>query len=131
MMTDPIADLLTRIRNAGRCCQEWVEAPWSKLKERVARVLLDEGYLQDVIVRDADAKKQLRVYLKYDSDRRPVITGLQRVSRPSMRVYVGSRKIPTVRRGLGVNVLSTSKGILPDRVARKERVGGEILFTVW
>lgn len=131
MMTDPIADLLTRIRNAGRCRQEWAEAPWSRLKERVARVLQEEGYLHDVIVREGEPKKQLRVYLKYDAYRRPVITGLQRVSRPSMRVYVGSREIPSVRRGLGVNVLSTPKGVLSDRIARKEKVGGEILCAVW
>jgi small subunit ribosomal protein S8 len=131
MMTDPIADLLTRIRNANHARKEWVEAPWSKLKERLVRVLVDEGFLRDVEVREVEGRRFLRVYLKYDEYRRPVLHGLRRVSRPSLRVYVKSEQIPSVRRGLGVSVLSTPKGVLPDRLARRERVGGEVLCSVW
>ncbi|MGH7821848.1 MAG: 30S ribosomal protein S8 [Candidatus Binatia bacterium] len=131
MMTDPIADLLTRIRNANRHRKEWTEAPWSRLKERVAQVLQEEGFLRDVIVRDVEGRKLLRVYLRYDEFRRPVISGMRRVSRPSLRVYVGSREIPQVRRGLGLSVLSTPKGVLADRIARKENVGGEVLCSIW
>lgn len=131
MMTDPIADLLTRIRNANRARKDSTEVPWSKLKERIARVLVDEGFLRDLSTAEVDGWKVLKLGLKYDEYRRPVITGIRRVSRPSLRVYVGSREIPMVRKGLGVTVLSTPRGVIPDRVARKERVGGEILCSVW
>ncbi|MBI2963488.1 MAG: 30S ribosomal protein S8 [Deltaproteobacteria bacterium] len=131
MMTDPIADLLTRIRNANRARKDWAEMPWSKLKEGIARVLVDEGFLREVAVAEKDGAKILRVALKYDEFRRPVLTGIRRVSRPSLRVYVGTREIPTIRKGLGVSVLSTPKGVVADRVARKEKVGGEVLCSVW
>lgn len=131
MMTDPIADLLTRIRNANRGRKEWTEAPWSRLKEHILKVLVEEGFLKDVIVREDEGRKVLRIYLKYDAHRRPVIIGIERVSRPSLRVYVGSREIPQLRNGLGVNVISTPKGILADRAARREKVGGEILCSIW
>ena len=131
MMTDPLSDFLTRFRNAARGRKDFAEAPWSRLKEEVARVLCAEGYARDVSVSGTGIAKTLRVTLRYDEFRRPVMTGLRRVSRPSLRVYVKSREIPTVRGGLGVNILSTPRGILPDRVARKEKVGGEILCSVW
>jgi len=131
MTTDPIADLLTRIRNGSHGRKEWVEAPWSRLKEQVARVIQDEGFLKDVTVREASGRKLLRVFLKYDAHRRPIITGIRRVSRPSLRVYVKSQQIPVIRRGLGVTVLSTPKGVIVDRAARKEKVGGELLCSVW
>jgi small subunit ribosomal protein S8 len=131
MMTDPIADLLTRIRNANRARKEWTEIPWSRLKEHVARVLQDEGFLRETSVREAEGRKVLHLVLKYDEFRRPVISGIRRVSRPSMRVYVGSRDIAPIRKGLGISVLSTPKGVLADRVARKENVGGEVLCSVW
>lgn len=131
MMTDPIADLLTRIRNANRARKDWTAMPWSKLKEGVARVLVDEGFLREVTVAESDGGKTLRVALKYDEFRRPVLTGIRRVSRPSLRVYVGTREIPTIRKGLGVSVLSTPKGVVADRVARKQKVGGEVLCSVW
>jgi small subunit ribosomal protein S8 len=131
MMTDPIADLLTRIRNASRGRKEATEIPWSRLKEAVARVLADEGFLREVTVAEQGGRKLLRVLLKYDDSRRPVITGLERVSKPSLRVYVGSREIPSIREGLGVSVLSTPKGVVPDRIARREKVGGEVLCAVW
>jgi len=131
MMTDPIADLLTRIRNANNARKASVDVPWSRQKEEIARVLVDEGYLEGTSVVDATPRNILRIDLRYDGQRRPVITGMRRVSRPSLRVYVAVKDIPAVRRGLGVNVLSTPKGILVDRNARRENVGGEVICTVW
>jgi len=131
MMTDPIADLLTRIRNANRAHKEWTDVPWSKLKEGVARVLVDEGFLREVTLTESDGRKTMRIALKYDEFRRPVVTGIRRVSRPGLRVYVGSREIPAIRKGLGMSVLSTPKGVVADRVARKEKVGGEVICSVW
>jgi small subunit ribosomal protein S8 len=130
-MTDPIADLLTRIRNGNQARKERVDAPWSRTKESLARVLVAEGFLRDYAVVGDGAHKQLRVVLKYDDQRRPVITGLKRVSRPSLRIYVGKQNIPAVRGGLGINVLSTPDGILVDRDAKQRGVGGEILCAVW
>jgi small subunit ribosomal protein S8 len=131
MMTDPIGDMLTRIRNAAGARKASVDVPWSREKERIASVLVDEGYLAGVTVVESRPRNVLRIDLRYDAQRRPVITGLRRVSRPSLRVYVGVKEIPAVRRGLGVNVLSTAKGILVDRNARRENVGGEVICTVW
>ena len=131
MMTDPIGDLLTRIRNANNARKASVDIPWSRPKEEIARVLVDEGYLGAVTVVDGTPRNVLRIDLRYDGQRRPVITGVRRVSRPSLRVYVGVKDIPEVRRGLGVNVLSTPKGVLVDRNARRENVGGEVICTVW
>lgn len=131
MMTDPIADLLTRIRNAAQARKASVDVPWSRQKAEIVRVLVDEGYLGGMTVVDGTPRNVLRVDLRYDAQRKPVITGLVRVSRPSLRVYVGVKEIPSVRRGLGVNVLSTPKGVLADRTARRENVGGEIICTVW
>jgi small subunit ribosomal protein S8 len=130
-MTDPIADLLTRIRNGNQARKERVDAPWSRTKESLARVLVAEGFLRDYTVVGDGVRKQLRVVLKYDDQRRPVITGLKRVSRPSLRIYVGKQDIPAVRGGLGINVLSTPDGILVDRDAKRRGVGGEILCAVW
>ena len=131
MMTDPIADLLTRIRNATTARKATVDVPWSRQKEEIARVLGDEGYLEAVAVVEEEGRRVLRIDLRYDGQRRSVITGIRRVSRPSLRVYVGVKDIPAVRRGLGVNVLSTSRGIMADRNARRENVGGEVICTVW
>jgi small subunit ribosomal protein S8 len=131
MMTDPIADLLTRIRNANRARKDSTDVPWSKLKEAIARVLVDEGFLREVSVNDESGRKVLRVALKYDEFRRPVVSGIRRVSRPSLRIYVGGRQIPVIRKGLGISVLSTPKGVIADRVARKENVGGEVICSVW
>ena len=130
-MTDPIADLLTRIRNANRARKDTTDVPWSKLKEAIARVLADEGFLREVLVNDESGRKILRVSLKYDEFRRPVMSGIRRVSRPSLRIYVGGREIPVIRKGLGISVLSTPKGVIADRVARKENVGGEVICSVW
>jgi small subunit ribosomal protein S8 len=131
MMTDPIADLLTRIRNANRARKDTTDVPWSKVKEAIARVLADEGFLREVSVNDESGRKILRVSLKYDEFRRPVMSGIRRVSRPSLRIYVGGREIPVIRKGLGISVLSTPKGVIADRVARKENVGGEVICSVW
>ena len=131
MMTDPIADLLNRIRNGMGARKVTVDVPWSREKEAIARVLVEEGYLGGSTVIEASPRNILRIELRYDGERRPVITGLRRISRPSLRVYVGAKNIPAVRKGLGVNVLSTPRGIMVDRVARRENVGGEIICTVW
>jgi len=130
-MTDPIADLLTRIRNGNRARKERVDVPWSGLKDAVARVLIAEGFLRDATVVGEGVAKQLRIALKYDETRKPVITGIQRVSRPSLRVYVGKEKIPLIRGGLGISVLSTPAGILVDREAKRRGIGGELLCAVW
>ncbi len=132
-MTDPIADMLTRIRNATRARHETVEVPSSRIKEGIARVLVEEGYLQEVRrvkVKDG-AGEELLIQLKFDRENNPIILGLRRVSRPSLRVYVGAKKIPPIRRGLGINILSTPRGILVDREAQKAKVGGELICSVW
>ena len=131
MMTDPIADMLTRIRNGTHARKASVDVPYSREKERIARVLVSEGYLASATMVEAEPRNVLHIELRYDAQRRPVILGLRRVSRPSLRVYVGANDIPAVRRGLGINVLSTPKGVLVDREARRENVGGEVLCTVW
>lgn len=130
MLTDPIADMLTRIRNGGLARKTTVNVPYSHHKEAIARVLRDEGYLEAVTVTDEE-RPQLQVTLRYDAGRQPVIVGIQRVSRPSLRVYVGADGIPAVRRGLGVSIVSTPKGVLVDREARRLGVGGEVICKVW
>ena len=131
MMTDPIADMLTRIRNGTGARKATVDVPWSRQKQEIARVLTEEGYLESVTAVDEGGRRALRIVLRYDGQRRPVIMGLKRISRPSLRVYVGVDEIPDVRRGLGVSILSTPRGMLADRKARKEKVGGEVICTVW
>lgn len=130
-MTDPIADLLTRIRNGNQARKERVDVPWSRTKEAISRVLIAEGFLKDAAVVGEGHTKVLRVALKYDEKRSPVISGIERVSRPSLRVYVGKEEIPAVRGGLGINVLSTPAGILVDREAKQRGIGGELLCAVW
>lgn len=130
-MTDPIADLLTRIRNGASARKEYVDCPWSVLKERIVRVMIAEGYVQECSVIATDEKRDLRVWLRYDAENRPVIVGMVRVSRPSRRVYVGAKEMPSVRRGMGINIVSTPLGVLVDREARKQNVGGELLCSVW
>ncbi len=130
MMTDPIADMLTRIRNALRAEKQTVEVPASKVKVGIARVLKDEGYINDFRLLDVGPQGILRIYLKYGPEGEMVITRIQRVSKPSRRVYRGVDDLPRVRNGLGIAVVSTSKGILSDRECRRERVGGEVLCTV-
>lgn len=131
MMTDPIADMFTRIRNGAGARKATVEVPWSRHKEAIARVLVDEGFLAEAAMVEGQPFPVLRIALRYDQRRKPVICGLRRVSRPSLRVYVGHQEIPSVRGGLGVSILSTPQGILPDREARRQGVGGEIVCQVW
>ncbi len=130
-MTDPIADLLTRIRNAAHARKEHVDIPWSVVKSHIVEVLVREGYLKESSSVEQDGRRVLRVWLRYDNANRPVITGIKRVSKPSLRIYVGAKEIPAIRRGLGVNILSTPEGVLTDREARRRNVGGELMCSVW
>jgi small subunit ribosomal protein S8 len=130
-MTDPVADLLTRIRNAQRAGLEELELPASKLKLRVCEVLRDEGFIRDVIVKEGGTQGTLTVGLKYDTDKRPAISEIRRQSKPGLRRYVRHTEIPKVMNGLGIAILSTSKGVLVDREARKQHLGGELIATVW
>ncbi len=131
-MSDPIADFLTRIRNASGARFPTVSVPASRLMEDMCRVLKDEGYIRD-FEREEDGKQGiLHLNLKYiGDDRTPVITGIQRVSKPSLRVYKGKRDVRLVRSGLGISIVTTSKGVMTDRQARKENVGGEVLCEIW
>jgi small subunit ribosomal protein S8 len=130
MMTDPIADMLTRIRNAGQAGHRWVDLPVSKLKVEVAKLLKEHHFVFDHKVLDDGRHGVLRVYLKY-YEGQPVIRHLERVSRPGRRRYVGASDIPVVRNGLGIAILSTSQGLMSDRVARQEGMGGELMALVW
>lgn len=130
-VTDPVADMLTHIRNANLANKDVTEMPASKLKTEIARVLKEQGYISSFEVVNAEAgKSRLRVEIKYQG-RQKAITGVKRISKPGLRVYVGKHEIPRVLGGLGVAILSTSKGVLADREARKQGVGGEILAYVW
>ena len=132
-MTDPIADMLTRIRNASVAGQETVRMPSSKLKESLAAILRREGYITDFRVADDPSRpgRTLEIVMKYTPDRAPTISGLRRVSKPGLRVYTKADRLPRVLGGLGVAVLSTSQGLMTDREARERRVGGEVLCYVW
>ena len=130
MVTDPIADMLTRLRNAAQARHRRVDMPISKLKIEIARLLKDNHYIHDYKILDDGKHGVLRLYLKYYQER-PVIRELKRVSKPGLRKYVGVQEIPRVRNGLGMAILSTSQGVMTDRQARANKVGGEILATVW
>jgi len=131
MSTDPIADMLTRIRNAGMADHASVEMPSSKLKVELAKVLKAEGYITEFALKDVDKFKILSVKLKYKENGKPIIGKLKRVSKPGLRIYMKSKNIPKILGGLGIAIVSTSKGLLTDRKARKENVGGEVLCYVW
>jgi small subunit ribosomal protein S8 len=132
-MTDPIADMLTRIRNANVAMHDTVRMPSSKLKEALADVLVREGYIEGFSVNEGQERpgRTLEITMKYTKDRARTISGVRRVSKPGLRVYTGADKLPRVLGGLGVAVLSTSQGLMTDREARKRRVGGEVLCYVW
>lgn len=130
-VSDPIADLLTRIRNAQMARHPMVTLPSSNIKAAVARILKDEGFIEDYNVARETAQGTLRLRLKYLPDRKPAISGLERVSRPGRRVYTGAQEVPWVLSGMGVAVISTSQGIMTDRQARRSRIGGEVLCYVW
>ena len=129
--SDPIADMLTRVRNALGARHQKVDVPASKLKMEIARILKEEGYIANYKLADEGPVKTIRIYLKYTTANQPAISSLQRVSRPGCRVYVGSGEIPKVLGGLGVNILTTPRGVMTGRTARKEGVGGELLCRVW
>ena len=129
--TDPVADLLTRIRNAINARQQKLDVPASKLKTEIARILREEGYLANFKATEENGRKLLRLYIKYGSNNDAAITNLTRVSRPGCRVYVGHNEIPRVLGGLGISILTTPKGVMTGRQARKSGVGGEILCEVW
>jgi len=129
--SDPVADMLTRIRNANMVYRDRVEVPGSRLKKSIAQILKDEGFIRDFEWNDDSKQGVLRVYLKYGPNKEKVINGLKRISKPGLRVYVGRDEIPKVLGGLGVAILSTSRGVLSDRQARREHVGGEVICYVW
>jgi small subunit ribosomal protein S8 len=131
-MTDPLSDMLTRLRNANKAKQEKVDVPASNLKVQVARILKDEGYLKNYKVIKDGKQGILRIYLKFEGEtKKQVIGGLRVISRPGLRRYVGKSEMPLVLRGLGLSILSTSRGILTDKQARKLNVGGELLCAIW
>jgi small subunit ribosomal protein S8 len=130
-MTDPIADMLARIRNAVSAKHSRVDIPASKLKLEIARILKEEGYINNFVLKGEGAKRMIRIFLRYDARGTSSITHLQRVSRPGRRVYVGSHQIPRVLGGYGINIVSTSRGLMSGKTARKENIGGEVLAEVY
>ena len=130
-ITDSIADLLTRIRNANTAKHDTVDVPPSNMKKSIAQILVDEGYIKSFQVIDDGKQGIIRITLKYGENKTPVISGLRRVSKPGLRIYSGSEEMPKVMKGLGIAIVSTSKGVMTDRKARQENVGGEVLAFVW
>ena len=130
-MTDPIADMLARIRNAVSAKHSRVDVPASKLKLEIARILKEEGYINNFVLKGEGAKRIIRIFLRYDARGTSSITHLQRVSRPGRRVYVGSHQIPRVLGGYGINIVSTSRGLMSGKTARRENIGGEVLAEVY
>jgi len=129
--TDPLADLLTRIRNACRAKHKKVDIPSSKIKRNVARLLLEHNFIQNLVEVEDNKQNLLRIFLKYDYQNRSFITGLRRISKPSLRIYAGQKDLDRMKREVGLTILSTSKGILTHRQAREAQVGGEVLLKVW
>lgn len=130
-ITDPIADMLTRIRNAGSARHKTVDVPNSKMKKAIAEILLEEGYIKSFQLIDDGTQGVIRITLKYLPGKEKAIQGLRRVSKPGLRVYAGADELPQVLRGLGIAIISTSKGIMTDKKARAQHVGGEVLAFVW
>ena len=131
VVTDTIADMLTRIRNANQMRYEEVEVPASKIKEEIAKILKDEGFIKDYKIEDDNTQGTIVLTLKYTDKKERVITGLKRISKPGLRVYAKSDEVPRVLNGLGIAIISTSKGIMTDKEARKENIGGEVLAYIW
>jgi small subunit ribosomal protein S8 len=131
VMTDPIADFLTRIRNANTVYHEKVEVPASRVKKEIANILKQEGFVRDCEFVDDGKQGIIRVYLKFGASKKRVITGLKRISKPGLRVYARKEEVPRVLGGLGIAIISTSRGIMTDKQARKERLGGEVICYVW
>ena len=130
-ITDPIADMLTRIRNAGAARHATVDVPASGMKKAIAQILLDEGYIKAFTVVDNGNQGTIHITLKYLAKKQQVITGLRRVSKPGLRVYAGAEELPQVLKGLGIAIVSTSKGVMTDKKARENHIGGEVLAFVW
>ena len=130
-ITDPVADMLTRIRNANTAKHESVDVPASNLKKAIAKILLDEGYIKSYEVVGDGTQGVIRIQLKYLAGKEKVISGLRRVSKPGLRVYAGADELPRVLKGLGIAIISTSKGVMTDKAARANHVGGEVLAFVW
>ena len=130
-ITDPVADMLTRIRNANSAKHDTVDVPASNLKKAMAQILLDEGYIKSYSVEENGNQGVIHITLKYLGNKEKVITGLRRVSKPGLRVYAGADELPQVLRGLGIAIISTSKGVMTDKEARKLNIGGEVLAFVW
>ena len=130
-ITDPIADMLTRIRNANNAKHETVDVPASNMKKSITQILLDEGYIKSFQLIDDGTPGVIRITLKYNAGKEKVITGLRRVSKPGLRVYAGADELPRVLRGLGIAIISTSRGVMTDKAARAAHVGGEVLAFVW
>ena len=130
-ITDPVADMLTRIRNASNAKHETVDVPASNMKKSIAQILLDEGYIKSFQIVEDGTQGIIRITLKYNAGKEKVISGLRRVSKPGLRVYVGADELPQVLRGLGIAIVSTSKGVMTDKAARAAHVGGEVLAFIW
>ena len=130
-ITDPVADMLTRIRNANSAKHDTVDVPASKMKKAIAQILFDEGYIKSYEVVEDGTQGVIRIQLKYLAGKEKVISGLRRVSKPGLRVYAGADELPKVLRGLGIAIISTSKGVMTDKAARANHVGGEVLAFVW
>ena len=130
-ITDPVADMLTRIRNANNAKHETVDVPASNMKKSIAQILLDEGYIKSFQIVEDGTQGIIRITLKYNAGKEKVISGLRRVSKPGLRVYVGADELPQVLRGLGIAIVSTSKGVMTDKKARENHIGGEVLAFVW
>ena len=130
-ITDPVADMLTRIRNANNAKYETVDVPASNMKKSIAQILLDEGYIKSFQIVEDGTQGIIRITLKYNAGKEKVISGLRRVSKPGLRVYVGADELPQVLRGLGIAIVSTSKGVMTDKAARAAHVGGEVLAFIW
>ena len=131
MITDPIADMLTRIRNGLVARHDSVEVPYSKIKKSIADILVKEGYIESVELVESGVQSVMKVNLKYGAKKERVITGIKRISKPGLRVYASSEKLPKVLGGLGIAIVSTSKGVMTDKEARAQHVGGEVLAYVW
>ena len=130
-ITDPIADMLTRIRNANNAKHDTVDVPASNMKKAIAQILLEEGYIKNFQLIDDGTQGVIRITLKYGAGKEKVISGLRRVSKPGLRVYAGAEELPRVLRGLGIAIVSTSKGVMTDKKAREAHVGGEVLAFIW
>ena len=130
-ITDPIADMLTRIRNAGSARHETVDVPNSKMKKAIAEILLEEGYIKSFQLIDDGTQGVIRITLKYLPGKEKAIQGLRRVSKPGLRMYAGAEELPRVQKGLGIAIISTSKGLMTDKEARKQMIGGEVLAYIW